>query len=75
MTYWNYNIEMAPKTGRVIVACKCGTVTVSEWLPPNKRDRPRGRWEMLATGEAPLAWQPFNPTKGQPLPIHPEVAS
>jgi hypothetical protein len=49
---------------RVILATKCGTVTVSRWLPPQP-DRPEGRWEMLATGEQPIAWMAF--------PTHPHA--
>ena len=36
---------------RVILATKCGKVTLSEWLPKE------GRWMMLAAGEQPVAWQ------------------
>lgn len=36
---------------RVILATKCGKVTLSEWLPKE------GRWMMLAAGEPPVAWQ------------------
>lgn len=43
---------------RVILATKCGKVTLSEWLPK------AGRWMMLNGGEQPVAWQPW--------PEHPE---
>lgn len=36
---------------RVILATKCGKVTLSEWLPKE------ARWMMLATDEQPVAWQ------------------
>lgn len=39
------------KPDRVILATKCGKVTVSKYLPDEKR------WEMLAHGEQPVAWQ------------------
>lgn len=44
---------------RVILATKCGKVTISHYLPEEKR------WMMLAKGEQPVAWQkwpehPFN---------------
>ena len=44
---------------RVILATKCGTVTVSKYLPDEKR------WEMLAAGEQPVAWVVF--------PTHPHA--
>jgi len=46
----------------VILACGDGeTVTVSRWLPNV------ARWNMLATGEQPVAWMPW--------PNHPSEAS
>jgi hypothetical protein len=44
---------------RVILATKCGKVTLSHYMPSE------GRWMMLAKGEEPVAWQPW--------PEHPEV--
>lgn len=44
---------------RVILATKCGKVTLSKYLPDEKR------WEMLAAGEQPVAWQAW--------PDHPRV--
>jgi hypothetical protein len=37
----------------VILATKCGVVTKSRYLPDEKR------WEGLAKGEQPVAWQPW----------------
>jgi hypothetical protein len=69
---WNFDISKAPrgsyvvvnrkfgkgqadtrvfKPDRVILATKCGKVTISKYLPDEKR------WEMLAHGEQPVAWQ------------------
>lgn len=46
---------------KVILASKCGVVTVSRYLPDEKR------WEGFAHGEQPIAWQEW--------PTHPnEVA-
>lgn len=36
---------------KLILASKCGKVTVSRYLPDEKR------WEMFAKGEQPIAWQ------------------
>jgi len=44
---------------RVILATKCGKVTLSKYLPDEKR------WEMLAAGEQPIAWAAW--------PDHPRV--
>jgi hypothetical protein len=41
------------KPDRVILATKCGKVTTSHYMPEEKR------WEMLATGEQPVAWHPW----------------
>ncbi|HKY87626.1 MAG TPA: hypothetical protein VJL90_12760 [Pseudorhodoplanes sp.] len=38
---------------RVILATKCGKVTLSKYIPDEKR------WEMLAKGEEPVAWFPW----------------
>lgn len=89
---WNFDISAAPRgrivqqtrkvkgedvTGdvfqpdRVILATKCGQVTTSRYLP--KEDR----WEGLATGEQPLAWQlwPEHPEAAScPLPHHPSLS-
>lgn len=74
---WNYDIAAAPKgtfktvegpkgprevhvPEEIFLAVNDGkTVTLSRWLPKE------GRWNMLATGEQPLAWQPW--------PGHPEA--
>lgn len=84
MSNWNFDIAAAPrgekitklhttKTGtseievfqpaRVILATKCGKVTPSQYLP--KEDR----WEALASGESPIAWQawPDHPNPTRPL--------
>lgn len=76
---WNFDIGAAPRgrtervevagkpaksffvPDRVILATKCGKVTASHWILNEQR------WEMLAVGEEPLAWQPW--------PVHPEVAA
>ena len=46
---------------KIIVACKCGTVTLSHWIPQQQR------WNMLAKGEKPLAWLPW--------PEHPKAGA
>lgn len=38
-------------------ATKCGKVIRTYWIPENGKTP--GRWSGLATGESPLAWQPF----------------
>lgn len=45
---------------KVILASKCGKVTVSHYIPDEKR------WSMFQPGETPVAWQPW--------PEHPSVA-
>lgn len=50
---WNFDIDEAPKSGRLIVAAKDGTVTISQWLAKSSR------WEMLAKDEQPIAWMPW----------------
>ena len=50
-------IKQVFKPETVIVAVQ-GVVTLSRWLPPQK-DRPAGRWDMLATGQQPEAWMPW----------------
>lgn len=63
----------------IILATKCGTVTVSHYLPDAKR------WEMMSAGEEPIAWAPFPgyreyvDAKGRArrtvdLPAHPTMA-
>lgn len=44
---------------KVILATKCGKVTLSHYLPDEKR------WMMLAKGEEPVAWMawPEHPSK------------
>lgn len=49
---------------KVILATKCGQVTVSSYQPWSKR------WQMLAVGEQPVAWHPYQ----RPLPAHPQVS-
>jgi hypothetical protein len=44
---------------KVILATKCGKVTVSKYLPDEDR------WEMLQKGEQPIAWQLW--------PLHPDL--
>ena len=69
---WNFDISAAPRgkivqrtvkvkdkdvtsdvfrPDRLILATKCGKVTTSQYIPDQKR------WEFLATGEEPVAWQ------------------
>lgn len=69
---WNFDISKAPRGSyviknrkfgaspadtkvfrpdRLILATKCGKVTTSQYIPDEKR------WEFLATGEEPVAWQ------------------
>jgi hypothetical protein len=43
---------------KVILATKCGKVTVSKYMPDEDR------WEMLQKGEQPVAWQLW--------PLHPD---
>ena len=38
---------------RVILATKCGKVTLSHFIPKEQR------WAMLAKGEQPVAWHPW----------------
>ena len=47
------------KPDRVILATKCGKVTLSHYLPDEKR------WMMLHTNEEPVAWMAW--------PEHPEA--
>lgn len=82
MTEWNFDISKAPRgryviqnrkfgkgqadtrvfePDRVILATKCGQVIPSRYLPEAKR------WEGLATGERPVAWQVW--------PEHPNAAA
>lgn len=49
------------KHTKLILGGKCGTVTVSRWLPEEKR------WEMFSKHETPLAWMPW--------PSAPEIPS
>lgn len=56
---------------RVILATKCKQVIASRYLPADGLSRRRGRWEGLATGEAPVAWRPFAAVG--PQPAHPEA--
>lgn len=62
----------------IILAAKCGTVTVSHYLPDEKR------WDLLSASEEPVAWAPFAgyrefvDTKGRArrtldLPAHPTM--
>lgn len=37
----------------IIVAGRCGTVTVSRWLPED------GRWNMFTAEVPPIAWMPY----------------
>lgn len=54
----------------VILATKCGKVTVSHYLPEQKR------WMMLADGEQPVAWMPWGgQAKAKDLPAYPERAA
>ena len=50
---WNFNIDEAPRDEKIIVSTKCGKVTVSRYLPSEKR------WEMLGKDEQPISWQPW----------------
>lgn len=81
---WNSDIALAPKGGftdetrtmadgkvvtvktyhapKLILATKCGKVTASRWL--HKEDR----WEMLAAGEAPVAWMTWPKHPAAPAP-------
>jgi hypothetical protein len=52
---------------KVILATKCGKVTVSHYIPGEKR------WMMLGKGEEPVAWQPY-PEHPHSLPAAPAAA-
>lgn len=49
------------KPERVILATKCGKVTISRYIPEEKR------WEMLGKNEEPEAWKewPKHPRHGE----------
>lgn len=64
---------------KVILAAECGTVTVSHYLPDEKR------WNLLSAKEQPVAWAPYPGTRevvddrGRTrhvvdLPAHPTVS-
>jgi hypothetical protein len=53
------------RADKVILATKCGQVTMSRYLPEAKR------FEGLATGEQPVAWMPWAPGE---LPTHPTAS-
>jgi len=40
-----------------IIATDGKIVTLSRWIPPT--DKSPGRWNMFATNETPMAWQPW----------------
>lgn len=40
----------------VWLASKCGKVTLSSYIPDQKR------WEFFKRGEQPIAWHPFDPS-------------
>ena len=73
---WDFNLDAAPRgtmksvegpkgprevhvPEALFLATSCGQVVLSRWLPKE------GRWNMLAAGEQPVAWQPF--------PTHPNA--
>ena len=47
------------------LATDCGKVLKSHWIPGD--DKRKGRWLNLATGEQPVAWQPYV------IPAHPDT--
>jgi len=49
------------------IASKCGKVIRSYWIPEAGKNP--GRWSGLATGEQPIAWQPYA------VPVHPNAVS
>lgn len=51
----------------VWLASKCGKVVLSYWIPEAGKNP--GRWSGLATGEQPVAWQPYV------VPAHPNAVS
>jgi hypothetical protein len=60
---WNHDISAAPRDRRLWLATKCAKVSVSQW------NEKRGSWDGLATGEQPIAWQPYD------TPEHPFTQS
>ena len=50
---WNFDMTAAPKSGKVILASKCGKVLVSRWVEKEQR------WNAFAAKEQPVAWQPW----------------
>lgn len=81
MSGWNFDISSAPRgktvpqtrqtakgpvetqvfqPDRLILATKCGQVTPSRYLPAEDR------WEALAKGEQPIAWQLWPEHPGEP---------
>lgn len=62
---WNRDVAAARLVqGKVILATKCEQVITSRLIPASTRAP--ARWEGLATGEEPVAWQPW--------PTHPGVS-
>lgn len=64
----------------IIAASKCGVVCISYW------DDAAGKWDMFASGEQPIAWQPFKGRRpyvdehgrqryALDLPAHPTMAT
>jgi hypothetical protein len=51
----------------IVAASACGVVTVSHYLPDEKR------WEMFTADHPPIAWMPW--TRGMKSPAHPTMAT
>lgn len=79
MADWHFDPSQAPRDGRpVILATTCKKVIKSRWIAPDKKERrPVGRWELMATGQEPVAWQrwPAHPMPTVPVrSINEEIA-
>ncbi|NTJ46871.1 hypothetical protein G6K93_07565 [Agrobacterium rhizogenes] len=60
---WNFDLAAAPLDRRIWLATKCDKVSVTRW------NEKRVAWDGLATGETPIAWQPYI------VPTHPNFES
>lgn len=54
------------RSQKIIAASACGIVTVSKWIPEDKRGG-GGRWECFSKDVPPVAWQPW--------PTHPHTGA
>ncbi|NTF54877.1 hypothetical protein G6L12_08215 [Agrobacterium rhizogenes] len=63
MSGWNFDLTSAPLDRRIWISTKCEKVSVTRW------NEKRSAWDGLATGETPIAWQPYV------VPTHPNFVS